>query len=626
MTDAIARLAEAGVLAPLDLHFARMLATLDRSAAPEVIMGGAWASRAVAFGHVCADLRRILARTLVDADGVPIAGVELPPLFRWVMALGEGSKLVGDGREHTPLVFDGGARLYLWRYFRYQRELADALAKKAARVDDLDPSFVRPLLDRLFAAKGPLAADSRQREAAAVAAMRGLTVLSGGPGTGKTTTVVRMLALLQSIAIAQTGTPLRIALLSPTGKAAARMVETIGAHVDALDCDEATRRAIPRTASTIHRFLGYRPPTPTRFMHHAGLPVAADVVLVDEASMVDLALLAKLVDAVPEHARIVLVGDKDQLASVEAGAILGDICNAGARERTGRSSAFVQRLAAVGTEARVDEGAPPVADCVVELAHNYRFGSQSSIGGLAAAIKAGRSDEALARLRAAKDDPYGELRMMPLGDPDALPQVLRQSVIEGYRDYLRGKDPEERLAKLGEFRLLSPHRRGAFGIDRINSVVERVLAEAGLLELDGEHYDGRPILVTSNDYQLQLFNGDVGVLCRDDDRRMRAWFGTPGTALRSFAPARLPAVETVYAMTVHKSQGSEFDRVALLVPPQLSPILTRELLYTGLTRARREVLLFGSPEIVAEAIARRIERASGLRDALYPGGWGDSVL
>ncbi len=617
MTDVLARLAEAGVLAPLDLHFARMLAALDPAAAPEVVLGGAWASRAVAFGHVCADLRRIVARTLLDADGAPIEGVELPSLFRWVMALGEGSRLVGDGTGHTPLVFDGGARLYLWRYFRYQHELALALSRRAARVDDLPVAELGPRLDRLFAARGPLAADPRQREAAAVAAMRGLTVLSGGPGTGKTTTVVRMLALLQSLALAKGGPPLRIALLSPTGKAAARMVETIGAHVDALDCDDTTKRAIPRTASTIHRFLGWRPGTPTRFLHHAGLPVAADVVLVDEASMVDLALLAKLVDAVPEHARIVLVGDKDQLASVEAGAILGDVCNAGARERGGRSAAFVQRLAALGGDSTIDEHAPPVADCVVELAHNYRFGSQSSIGGLAAAIKAGRSDEALARLRAARDDSHGDLQLLPLGEPEALPQVLRSAVIDGYRGYLHAQDPEARLARLGEFRLLSPHRRGAFGIERLNLVVERVLAEAGLVAPDGDWYDGRAVMVTSNDYQLQLFNGDVGVVCPDEDGRLRAWFGTPGAELRSFAVARLPAVESVYAMTVHKSQGSEFDRIAMLVPPQLSPILTRELLYTGLTRARREVLLFGTPEIVAEAIDRRIERASGLRDALW---------
>jgi exodeoxyribonuclease V alpha subunit len=618
MSDVVTRLAELGVLGPLDLHFARMLAALDPRAAPEVVLGGAWASRAVHFGHVCADLRRIVARKLVDADGLPVEGVELPPLFRWVMALGEGSSLVGDGSTHTPLVFDGGARVYLSRYFGYQQRLANALARRAARVDAIDPAAVGPVLERLFG-RGALKPDPHQREAAAVAVMRGLTVLSGGPGTGKTTTVVRMLALMQAEALARGAPPLRISLLSPTGKAAARMVETIGAHVDALDCDDAIKAAIPRTASTIHRLLGYQPGAPTRFLHHAGLQVAADVVLVDEASMVDLALLAKLVDAVPEAARIVLVGDKDQLASVEAGAILGDICNAGDLPGRARSPWFATRLAALGGDTiATDERAPAIADCVVDLTTNYRFGeSDSGIGGLAAAIKAGRRDDVLARLHAARGRERGELRMLSIGEPESLPQLLRPTLLEGYRDYLRERDPEHRLAGLGAFRLLSPHRRGLFGVERLNLLVERVLAEAGLVAPDGAWYDGRPVMVTANDYQLQLFNGDVGVICADDGGRLRAWFGTPGTALRSFAPSRLPASESVYAMTVHKSQGSEFDRVALLVPPQLSPILTRELLYTGLTRARREALLFGSPEVVAEAIERRIERASGLRDALW---------
>jgi exodeoxyribonuclease V alpha subunit len=622
MTDLLARLTEVGVLGPLDLHFARMLASLDPRAAPEVVLGGAWASRAVHFGHVCADLRRILSRKLLDADGMPIEDAPLPALFDWVMALGSGSSLVGDGSTDTPLVFDGGARVYLQRYFGYQQRLASALARRAARVDAIDATKVRPVLDRLFA-RGALKPDPHQREAAAVAVMRGLTVLSGGPGTGKTTTVVRMLALMQAEALGRGAPPLRISLLSPTGKAAARMVETIGAHVDALDCDDAVKAAIPRSASTIHRLLGYLPGTPTRFLHDAALPVAADVVLVDEASMVDLALLAKLVDAVPETARIVLVGDKDQLASVEAGAILGDICNAGDVQRHARSPWFATRLAALGGEdTRIDEHAPTVADCVVELTTNYRFGeTDSGIGGLAAAIKAGRRDDALARLHAARGRERGELRMLSLGEPEALPQLLRPELLAGYRGYLGERDPEQRIARLGEFRLLSPHRRGLFGIDRLNVLVERVLAEAGLIAPDGAWYDGRPVMVTANDYQLQLFNGDVGVICEDAHGRLRAWFGTPGTPLRSFAPSRLPALESVYAMTVHKSQGSEFDRVALLVPPQLSPILTRELLYTGLTRARREALLLGSPEVVAEAIDRRIERASGLRDAL----WGDAA-
>lgn len=615
----IDRLAEAGVFAPLDVHFARMLGQLEPTARPAVLLGAAWASRAIGFGHVCADLRHIVARPPTDADGLEIRDVEIPTLFEWVMALGGGSTLVGDGTRPTPLVFDGDARLYLYRYHRYERMLADALQQRAQRVFEVDAAHARHDLDRLFAPQRGLAFDDRQREAAAVAALRGLTVLSGGPGTGKTTTVVRMLALLQSLQLARGLSPLRIALTAPTGKAAARLVESIAKQRDTLDCDAAVRAAIPNTASTIHRLLGFHGGHPTRFRHDASLPLAADVVVVDEASMVDLALMAKLVDAVPPGARIILVGDKHQLASVEAGAILGDICDAGGREHAGRSAEFVAGLGALGDAPPVaSPGADaPIADCLVDLVRSHRFAGDSAIGGLAEAVKHGRSDEAMSRLQSAIGSSRGELTMVPLGQSDELHFVLRHVVQAGYREYLETDDPGERLEKLGRFRLLSPHRRGPFGVERLNALCEQMLAPGGRVQPGTVWYDGRPILVTSNDYQLGLFNGDVGVVCRDGDGRLRVWFGGQDGELRSFAPSRLPQVETVFAMTVHKSQGSEFDRIGLLVPRQLSSLLTRELLYTAVTRAREHVTLFGAAKVVADAIGKRIERASGLRDALW---------
>ena len=259
----------------------------------------------------------------------------------------------------------------------------------------------------------------------------------------------------------------------------------------------------------------------------------------------------------------------------------------------------------------------PIADCLVDLVQSHRFGGDSAIGGLAEAIKHGRADEAVGRLQAAIGAKSGQLAMVPVAEPGELPNVLRQIVIDGYRPVLDTDDPAERLARLGRFRLLSPHRRGPFGVERINALVEHVLGLGARMQPGTPWYDGRPILVTSNDHQLGLFNGDVGVVCRGGDGRLRAWFAGGDGALRSFAPSRLPAVETVFAMTVHKSQGSEFDRVGLLVPRQLSSLLTRELLYTAVTRARERVTLFGAARVVADAIGKRIERASGLRDALW---------
>lgn len=619
MTATIDKLAEAGVLAPLDVHFARMLAQLDPSARPAVLLGAAWASRAIAFGHVCADLRRIVERPATDADGQELAGLDTPSLFEWVMALSGNATLVGDGSTGKPLVFDGDARLYLYRYHRYERMLADALRSRAARTVEIDVVAARATLDRLFAARGDLAFDERQREAAAVAALRQLTVLSGGPGTGKTTTVVRMLALLQSLQLARGLPPLRIALAAPTGKAAARLAESIGRQLADLPCDDAVKATIPRQASTIHRLLGVRGGSSTRFVHDANLPLSTDVVVVDEASMVDLATMAKLLDAVPATARIVLVGDKHQLASVEAGAILGDICDAGRREHAPRSPQFAVALSALVDVSPSDRPASdvPIADCLVDLVQSHRFDSASAIGGLADAIKHGRSDEAVQRLQAAIGAKGGQLAMVPVTEGDELPSVLRPLILDGYRPVLETSDPAERLARLGRFRLLSPHRRGPFGVERLNALVEQTLGLGVRMQSGTPWYDGRPILVTTNDHQLGLFNGDVGVVCKGDDGRLRAWFAGGDGALRSFAPSRLPAVETVFAMTVHKSQGSEFDRIGLLVPRQLSSLLTRELLYTAVTRARERVTLFGAARAIADAIGKRIERASGLRDALW---------
>lgn len=622
--DPITMLREAGVLSDLDVHFARAVSKLSPPQSEAALLGAALASRAVSHGHVCADLRELLKRPLVASDGAPVADVELPPIFEWVMALGQ-TTLVGDGAASTPLVFDGEARLYLRRYWTYQRDLADKLRTMAATptVPAAQAQRIAEGVRRLFGASGSNTPDPRQMLAAAIAGLRRLAVISGGPGTGKTTTVVRVLALLVEEAIEADCPRPRIALLAPTGKAAARLSESISAGRDRLPCSDEVKASIPSDASTIHRRLGYRPGSPTRFAHDRTNPLPADVVLVDEASMVDLALMAKLFDAVPTGARVILLGDKDQLASVEAGAILGDICDTENRPQAGLavySSPLREQLREVLPEladvlAPRGPAAPGIWDSIALLTRSFRFSDTGGIGRLAKAIGVGDATGAIDQLTA-DDETVG---LVDLDDPSALNSTLRAPLVRMFKGVAVGTSPEARLEALSKYRLLCAHRRGAFGTERLNIMIESALQGAGLIrrEPGDPQYDGRPILVTTNDYQLDLFNGDVGIVHRDDDGILRAYFPDPAGGLRAFAASRLPPHESVYAMTVHKSQGSEFDEIGLLLPPQLSLVLTRELLYTAVTRAKERVTLFGTAKVIREAIGRRVDRASGLRDTLW---------
>lgn len=309
----------------------------------------------------------------------------------------------------------------------------------------------------------------------------------------------------------------------------------------------------------------------------------------DEASMVDLALMAKLVEAVPGHARLILLGDRNQLASVEAGAILGDIC----------------------PPAQDRPAGPALADCVIELGHSWRFGADSDIGRLARAINAGDAEAALALLA----DPSAEaVALIEPDSPSALPALLGQLVRAGFGPSLQPGDPARRLERFDRFRLLAALRSGPAGVDGLNALVERALAGEGL-RAEGAFYPGRPIMITRNDYGLGLFNGDVGLVLADGPAgRLRAHF--PGLA-EPVSPARLPACETAFALTAHKSQGSEFDGLVLVLPPKASPVVTRELLYTAVTRARERVTLVGSPTVLRTAIESPIQRASGLRGLLW---------
>ncbi len=621
MTTTVARLQQAGVLSPLDAHFARAMARIAGEAREEVLLAAAMVSQHVGRGHVCLDLAALAATpALLDGEGRVVAERPWPELAAWIEAL-RSCPLVGTSDAVSPLVLDAAGRLYLRRYWEHESALAASLVARSTQTEPpLDGSWLRPTLDRLFPSDGATEPLDWQRFAALLALQRRLCVISGGPGTGKTHTVVKILALLVEQAFHQGARVPRITLVAPTGKAAARLSESIRKAKGTLACDGAVILAIPEDAATIHRCLGSIAGSGTSFRHHADNPLVTDVVLVDEASMVDLALMRRLVAAVPRTARLILLGDKDQLASVEAGAVLGDICNTGTDRSYSR--ALAESVAALtGERLALGAAAPPdtgIWDCMVELTRSYRYGPDSGIGRLARAINAGEAAAALAVLDSGDCPEVGLIEPPPgFGLSDA----LRSAAARGFGAYLQAPEPAEQLRALERFRILCAHRRGPTGVDDVNAQVEEALARAGLIRVDSATYNGRPIMVTRNDYQLKLFNGDVGLIAPDPEQPQRKLALFPGEQgqLRRLSPSRLPPHETVYATSVHKSQGSEFDEVAVVLPREPSPVLSRELLYTAVTRARLAVTIHGSRDVFAHAVARRIERASGLREVLWEG-------
>lgn len=623
----LTRLRALGVLTNLDLYLALTLGELAGDRRPTVLLALALASRRTGEGHVCLDLSTVAGAALQDPEGNP-TDAHCPPLQVWVDAL-RSSPLVGNGTDATPLVLDSKHRLYLRRYWQHEQRVAELLFHRAtSEPNRLHPPTVTQALERLFGAQGRW---DGQRIAAQLALVGHLTLISGGPGTGKTSTVVRLLALLVENARALELPPPRTLLLAPTGKAAARLVESICKAKAKLNCTAETKQHIEETASTIHRALGTIPGSRTQFRHGLRNPLAADVIVVDEASMIDLALMRRLLEAVPPEARLILLGDRNQLASVEAGSVLGDLSinnpspTYSVEIRRRIQEAFGAPLPSPPSATPLlDRVAPPLvdlsgglssplADATVELTESHRFGPNSGIGGLARAIENGSPDGALTRLRSARLTDVSLVERNPQGNLGAL---LEKAVLTGYRGYLRETRPERALAALDQFRLLCAHRQGPAGVEGLNAQIETALAHAGLIRKDAHFYPGRPIIVVENDYSLSLFNGDIGIALQDPTAGLRVYFADSEGGTRSVAPSRLPRHETVFAMSIHKSQGSEFEEVAVVLPSEASPLLTRELLYTAVTRAKKRVVIYGTERAVRIAISRTVARASGLRDAL----------
>lgn len=620
MTPDLELLERHGVLSPLDCELAQALTKIAGETSPLVGLGVALASAAIGRGHTCAELSRLAGSLVFDDEGKPLAGIELPELDAWLGELRKSS-LVSQGRAPEtaprPLVLDGKGRLYLKRYFDYEERLAASVKERLfADPERIDGALLRQGLDRLFAGAGD---DDLQRRAALVAITRRLSLISGGPGTGKTHTVAKVLVLLEEQARALGQPSPRVALLAPTGKAAQRLRESIAENLGRIECAAEVRQAIETEASTIHRALGVLSRCPTRFKHDARDPLPKDVVIVDEASMVDLALMAKLFSAVSPRARLILLGDKDQLASVEAGAILGDIH--GGRGDDGYSRAFAKRVRELTRDKLPlsrERATPGLHDSMVHLVKSHRFAPEGGIATLSRAVNAG---DVKAALEACASFPEIELVEIDAARDPAL--LLGPLALEKY-GALGSAAPDDKLRLLEGFRFLCCHRRGPFGVETVNRLVLSQLRKHGRVEATGgETYDGAPIIVTSNDYQVELFNGDIGVLGRlPPDAAgvapLVAFFPSEARGeLRAVPVGRLPLHEPAFAMSVHKSQGSEFEEIALLLPERISPIVTRELVYTAVTRARKRVRIFGSRAVLGEAVRARVQRASGLRERLW---------
>ncbi len=593
---------DAGVLAAADVHVAVVLARLAGERDDAVLLAAALAVRAPRLGHVVVDLATIRDTAAVEADEpVDLSALPWPDAEDWVQRVAAADALVAVGEDagapDRPLRL-AGAGLYLDRYWREERRVAEDLSAFAARpIATVDADVLEAGLERLFAGDP----GSRQREAAASAVRRRLTVVAGGPGTGKTTTVARIVALLAEQAAAA-GAPMPlVALAAPTGKAAARLEEAVHGEAAELDVDDAIRAALRELrASTLHRLLGWRPGSHSRFRHHRGQRLPHDVVIVDETSMVSLSLMARLAEAVRPDARLVLVGDPGQLASIEAGAVLGDI---------------------VGP-APAPAGTSAIGDGIVVLDRVHRYGG--GIARLAEAIRRGDADGVMDVLADGREDVtwIGVDVADPLAG-DALAPVRERAIAaaRAVRAAALAGRAREAIDALASFRLLCAHRRGPEGVATWTDRMEGWLAsEIGDLGADGRWYVGRPLLVAENDYELRLYNGDTGVVVQASPERVVAAFERGGE-IAEVSLGRLGSVDTVYAMTIHKSQGSQFRTAAVLLPAPTSRILTRELLYTAATRAQEQLIVAGTEATIRAAVERPIARASGLRARL----WGDSA-
>ena len=627
-----------GWLSHLDRAFVRFLQDQEADTSAPVLWAGALVSHQLDRGEVYLDLEKLCQQpglTLAipsddawqaeaDESFAELSALKVYNLKHWNTALSHSS-LVGLGHGNTPLVLDGN-RLYLRRYWQYQQTLNTAIQQRLQPIRDNLPEALQEQIKALFP-DSPEKPDW-QKIACVLALRARFAIITGGPGTGKTTTLTKLLALLIKLANAEANNARKLSILlaAPTGKAAARVSESISKALEKLNTSDDIKQSIPKKASTLHRLLGSRHDS-RRYVHHRNNPLVADIVIVDEASMIDLEMMASLLDALPESTQLILLGDKDQLASVEAGSVMGDLChgaeNVAYDEQTRE---WIRPYAGEALSEPVAAGSA-INQQTVMLRFSYRFGEHSGIGQLARAVNAGDVDQAQAIL----NDPakYQDLSHVVLNDPadSRLKQLVSNNAgvlndgkpksRQGYGYYLdviQQKRPMDNsqynqwakqvLEAFDTFQVLCALRQGPWGVEGLNQRIEQWLFPNQKPAL---WYEGRPVMITRNDYNLGLMNGDVGITLKDSTGKLRVAFPSEDSRdevkIRWISPMRLPDVETAFAITVHKSQGSEFNHVALILPETRSPVLTRELIYTAITRAKENfTLLESNADVFNQAI------------------------
>lgn len=596
---------------PLDIQFAKLLSSQGDACH---FLAAACLSAGAGEGHVCLPLEQLNPISLwagkqrEEAEQLWHFCAAPGDAASWAQALAGWSALHSTEQVGPICLID--QQLYLQRAWRDEQQVAHFFYQISAITTAQEPE-IRQVLDHWFG-KAP---HNDQKVAAAVALTRQHSIISGGPGTGKTTTVAKLLAAMIQLSTSK----LRIQMAAPTGKAAARLTESLGNALNTLEVTNEVRQHFPQEATTLHRLLGAQAYS-QQLRYHAGNKLHLDLLIVDEASMVDLSMMAKLIAALPDKARVIFLGDRDQLASVEAGAVLGDICHCAELGYSPARAAQLTRLTGCQLTGQESERAPQLRDSLCLLRHSYRFGQDSGIGQLARAVNQGNTQQVSAILAA----DFTDIRFSPLTSNPSWQQMLAD-VCQGYAGFLvaiqQQQSARQILTAFSHFQLLCALRDGPFGVSGLNQSIEHALRQRRFIDAPAtgsQWYLGRPIMITRNDSALGLFNGDIGITLLDEQQQLKVYFQLPEGDIRPVSTSRLPAHETVWAMTVHKSQGSEFTHTALVLPGQSSPVLSREMIYTAITRAKSQLTLYGEMSIFNRAIDSRTQRRSGLTAALQP--------
>ncbi len=613
----INKLIEDETLSYTDVHFARLMEKISGED-DALFFAASLASSQARFGNICLNIDDVAGKSLL-IGGENSADIKCPEKKAWIDAL-KSCPVIGRGDENKPLILEDDKRLYLYRYWDYQRKLADFINHKAKQnyvFGDNDTIILKNGLNRLFPDSGNNEIDW-QKIAACISLLKKFSVISGGPGTGKTTTVTKILALLiEQWSAAEKTDNIRICLAAPTGKAAARISESISGAKMEIDCSEIIRQMIPDEASTIHRLLGSINNSPY-FKYNEKRKLPADVVIIDEASMVDLALMSKLVQSIPDNARLILLGDQDQLASVAAGAVLGDICNTGTTLHY--SETLINKISDItGTTLKYSPEkhvTSDLRDCITVLQKSYRFSDNSGIKTVSRAVNAGNDD---LFYEVAKMNKYPDLAVASSLAGEDFQEALYKYAVKYFVPVFSEVPIEEKIKLLEKFRILCAVRKGPYGVENLNLLIEKALRRTGVITSNAKWYPGRPVMITKNDYQSGLFNGDVGITMPVDEDKTKfdVCFINSDGKIKRVRTYNLPSCETVYAMTVHKSQGSEFDSVLFIMPDHDTRVMTRELIYTGITRAREFVEILGEEGIVRKGVGRKTVRSTGLRQSLW---------